>query len=143
MSKILITYASKHGHTGKIASRMADRIRERGAEVALHDVAAAPVPRPAEYDVVIVGASIHAGHHQHDVVEWVRHHASDLNDMPSAFFSVCLTAADDTDEAREASRGYVDALLDATGWQAPVTATFAGAVQYLEYDFMTRLLMRS
>ena len=62
--------------------------------------------------------------------------------MPSAFFSVCLTAADDTDESRAATRAYIDDFAERTGWTPDRTATFAGALQYREYDFVTRLLMR-
>jgi menaquinone-dependent protoporphyrinogen oxidase len=62
--------------------------------------------------------------------------------MPSAFFSVCLTAADDTEEARQTSRKYLDVFMDDTGWSPRTITTFAGAVQYLEYDFFTRTLIR-
>ena len=62
--------------------------------------------------------------------------------IPSAFFSVCLTAADDTEESRAATRRYLDEFVEETGWTPGRTATFAGALQYREYDFATRLLMR-
>ena len=62
--------------------------------------------------------------------------------MPSAFFSVSLTAADDTDEARATARRYVDEFVEETGWTPGRTASFAGALQYLEYDFFTRLLIK-
>ncbi len=45
------------------------------------------------------------------------------------FFSVCLTAADDTEEARAATRGYLDGFVEQTGWTPGRSATFAGAVQ--------------
>ena len=62
--------------------------------------------------------------------------------MPSSFFSVCLAVAADTDESREAARKYIDDFSDETGWSPHRTHTFAGALQYLEYDFMTRLAIR-
>jgi menaquinone-dependent protoporphyrinogen IX oxidase len=31
---------------------------------------------------------------------------------PSAFFSVCLSAADDTEESRAATRGYIDDFVE-------------------------------
>lgn len=36
----------------------------------------------------------------------------------------------------------MDDFSDLTGWSPTETASFAGALQYLEYDFMTRLAMR-
>ena len=72
----------------------------------------------------------------------MRGHARALNGVPSAFFSVCLTAADDTEESHRATREYIDVFLDDTGWIPRATVSFAGALQYREYDFVTRLVMR-
>src|SRR5829696_8321467 len=62
--------------------------------------------------------------------------------MPSAFFSVCLTAVDDTDEAHATTRDYLDDFEERTGWTPRRRTTFAGALQYREYGFLTRLVMR-
>jgi menaquinone-dependent protoporphyrinogen oxidase len=142
MPDVLILYASKHGHTAKIASRIADALREDGAGADVRDVDSAATLSPRDYDVVVVGASIHAGHHQRSMTDWAKRHAAVLSDMPSAFFSVSLGAADDTEESREATRSYVDDFLDDTGWTPRRTQLIAGALQYREYDFATRQLMR-
>ncbi|HKG64875.1 MAG TPA: flavodoxin domain-containing protein [Solirubrobacteraceae bacterium] len=139
MTRILVVYASTHGHTGKIATRVAQTI---GASADLRDIAAASELEPSQYDAVVLGASVHAGHHQKAVLEWARANAGALNELPSAFFSVCLTAADDTDEARRASQAYIDEALEKTGWRPRIARTFAGAIQYREYDMFTRLLIR-
>lgn len=143
MAKILVVYASTHGHTAKIATRIGDVIEADGLEVDVHD-ARSPGDHtsPAGYDAVIVGGSIHADHYQREVVEWAKRHSEALGAMPSAFFCVCLTAADDTEESDEATRGYLDAFVEETGWAPKEAVTFAGALQYREYDFMTRLVMR-
>jgi menaquinone-dependent protoporphyrinogen oxidase len=91
---------------------------------------------------VLAGASIHAGHHQRELLDWAERHRTGLAQLPAAFFSVCLTAADDTDESREATRGYLDNFVERTGWTPSRSTTFAGALQYREYDFVTRLMMR-
>ena len=142
MSTILVTYASTHGHTGKVAARLAAAAEAAGASVELLEVANATHVDPSDYDAVVVGSSIHAGKHQREIVEWATAHRAALNALPSAFFTVCLTAAEDTEESRAATTTYLDDFLGATGWTPATTATFAGALQYREYDFMTRLLMR-
>ena len=139
MTRILVLYATTHGHTGKIAARIAEAIGP-GAE--LRNADSAKDLAPSQYDAVVVGASIHAGHHQKAILEWVDAHSAVLSTMPSAFFSVCLTAADDTDEAREASQRYIDEALAKTGWSPRIARTFAGALQYREYDLFTRLLIK-
>jgi menaquinone-dependent protoporphyrinogen oxidase len=142
MPEVLIVYASTHGHTAKIATRIARGLEDRGAAAQVCDIASAAELAPPDFDAVIVGASVHNGHHQRDIVAWAEGHATALSMMPSAFFSVCLTAADDTDDARQATRNYLDDFEDQTGWTPRMTVSFAGALQYREYDFPTRLVMR-
>jgi len=142
MPSVLLLHASTHGHTGTIAARIADDLRSVGHEVVLDDRPQRTDPQPGDYDGVIVGASIHAGAHQDEIATWARHHAVTLNLVPSAFFSVCLTAAEDDDEARAAVRDYLDDFEDRTGWLPRIRTTFAGALQYREYGLPTRIAMR-
>jgi menaquinone-dependent protoporphyrinogen oxidase len=141
MTAFLIVYASTHGHTAKIADRLAQTVQVGGAAADVIDAQESPDDL-SRYDAVIVGGSIHAGRYQRDLRAWIKGHANELSATPSAFFSVCLTAADDTDESRSASRTYIDELIEETGWTPDRAVTFAGALQYLEYDFATRLVMR-
>lgn len=143
MSDFLIAYASSHGQTAKIASRIADVIRAQGHCVRLRDDLSESGPDPARYDAVVIGASVRRGHYQPELVEWARHRHFGLNSVPSAFFSVCLTVAEGTDEARDAAREYIDAFEEDTGWTPRRRTTFAGALRYREYGLVTRLLMRA
>ncbi len=142
MTRVLVVGASTHGHTAKIARRIADGLRAEGIRVALHDVTSADLVDLAAYDAVVAGGSVHAGRHQAELTAWARRNALALNAMPSAFFSVCLAAADDSDESRRAAQDYLDDFEERTGWTPRRRATFAGALQYREYEFMTRLAVR-
>ena len=77
-----------------------------------------------------------------EFADWVKAHHTSLEPLPSAFFSVSLTAAEDTDEARAATRQCIDELLDDTGWTPTRATAVAGALQYREYDIFTRTLIR-
>ena len=140
--RILVLYASTHGQTKKIALRISEVLRGQGVEAVTETADGHADLDASEFDAVVVGASIHTGHHQREVLDWARAHAPTLNSMPSAFFSVSLSAAEDSEESRKANRKYVDDFSDETGWSPTETISFAGALQYLKYDFMTRLLMR-
>ena len=142
MSRFLIAYASTHGHTAKIAHRIADVIRAESHTVDIRDDLTEADPDVMAYDAVVIGASIHAGHHQPALVEWTKRHFFQLSTRPSAFFSVCLTAAEDNDAARQTARDYLDDLEETTGWTPRCRTTFAGALQFREYNFPTRLMVR-
>jgi len=140
--RALVLYASTHGQTEKVALRISEVMRDQGVEAVAEKADGGSDIDPSNFDTVVVGASIHAGHHQRAVLDWVKAHAPTLNSMPSTFYSVSLSAAEDSAESREANRKYIDDFSDETGWSPTETAFFAGALQYREYDFMTRLLMR-
>ncbi len=144
MPKILVAYATTHGHTAKIAARIRAALERDGAAVDIQRLDKAhDHPAPRDYDAVIAGGSIHAGRHQRELIDWVTRHRFTLEMLPSALFTVCLTAADDdTEESRAATREYLDDFVERTGWTPDRSATFAGALQYREYDFPTRLVMR-
>ena len=143
ISKILVAFATTHGHTAKIAERIRAALERDGATVDVRRLGDShDDPAPRDYDAVIAGGSIHAGHHQRGLIDWVSRHRVALDTVPSAFFTVCLTAADDTEESRTATREYLDDFVERTGWTPGRSATFAGALQYREYDFPTRLAMR-
>lgn len=142
MPNILVLYATMHGHTGKIAAKIAEKAQESGASVELRDIDGGYAVSPHGRDAIVIGASVHAGRYERDIISWVKAHNDALNAAPSAFFSVCLTAADDTDEARSATSRYIASMINETGWQPTRSTTFAGALQYKEYDFATRLAMR-
>jgi menaquinone-dependent protoporphyrinogen oxidase len=142
MPSVLLLYATNHGHTAKIATRVAEILRTHGATVDVRDVASAGDIDPSAYDVAILGGSIHAGHHQRPLLDYAKRHAAALSALPAAFFSVCLAAAEEDDESRAQVAKYREDFAQESGWTPRLSTSFAGALQYREYDFMTRLLMR-
>jgi menaquinone-dependent protoporphyrinogen oxidase len=141
-ARALVVYASTHGHTAKIAARLAQAMRGQGLEVDLRDVAEAADAKPGRYDVVVVGASLHKERHQKEIVRWVSEHRETLEQAPSIFFSVSLSAAEDSVEASSATQRCIDGFCDETGWTPSRTQAIAGCLQYREYDVFTRQLMR-
>ncbi len=142
MPSVLLTYATTHGHTAKVADHLAEALRAHGADVDLRDVEHAGEADLDAYDAVVAAASLHAGHHQRAIVNWLRVNRDKLTDRPTLFISVSLTAAEDTDEAREATQRCIDDLQEETGWRPSRSEPVAGALQYREYDVFTRVLMR-
>lgn len=138
----LVVHASTHGHTAKIASRVADAMRAEGLEVDLREVADAQRALPGRYDLVVVGASLHRDQHQKEIADWVSARYEALSQMPSVFLSVSLSAAEDSEESNAATQRCIDAFLSRTGWTPTRTERIAGCLQYREYDVFTRQLMR-
>jgi menaquinone-dependent protoporphyrinogen oxidase len=142
MSSILILFATTEGHTARIAERIAQCLRGKGHKVEIHRADAIPAGLEQEgYDGVIVGSSIHYGHHPGFLSALVRRFRTALTAQSSAFFSVSLSAGGPGAKP-EAARRYLEKFLHQVDWHPPQTATFAGALQYSKYGVFKRLLMR-
>lgn len=142
MSRVLILYATTEGHTAHIAERIAQRLRDKGHAVETHRADAMPASLdPAFYDGVIVGASIHYGHHPGYLRALVRRLHAVLTARPGAFFSVSLSAGGPGAKP-EAAQRYLETFLRQVDWHPPQTATIAGALQYSRYGTFKKLLMR-
>jgi menaquinone-dependent protoporphyrinogen oxidase len=141
MPRLLIVFATTHGHTAKIAARIAKAARGEGIRVDVREVEGVGEVELADFDAVLAGGSIHGGRHQNAIVEWAAEHREQLGDRPAAFFSVSLTAAERGEEAQRATAGYLEDFAERTGWSSDGAQAFAGALQYREYDMFTRVLM--
>jgi menaquinone-dependent protoporphyrinogen oxidase len=141
VSSVLILYGTGEGQTAKIAERIATTISERGHEASAIDVGDRPDSFTLEgYDTVVVGASIHVGKHQDSVRDFVTDNRDVLSGMPTAFFQVSLSSANE--EKREEAAGYVESFLTEAGWHPDRIGQFGGALRFSEYGFLKRLMMK-
>ena len=138
MTKICIPYGTTEGQTAQIAEYIADVIRHHGHQAEPMDLKHARDTAPQGCDGVIVGASIHMGKHDKHVAKFVQTNRDALERLPSAFFSVSLSAHGDMKEAE----GYVEEFERDTGWRPGKVALFGGALLYTQYGFVKRHLMK-
>jgi menaquinone-dependent protoporphyrinogen oxidase len=142
MTTVLIAYHTVEGHTARIVDEMRRALSDAGHDARILHVGHPRDELPEDVDAVILGGPIHAGHHDKNLVAFAKSHRLRLGAIPSGFFTVCLTAAEDSPEAREATAGYVQGFGDETGWTPRHTAVFAGRLAWTQYDVFTRLVMK-
>lgn len=141
MTKILVAFHSHDGQTAKVADRIAERLRSSGLVVDRIDVAHASAPD--RYTMVVVGDSIRLGRHSRPLVRYLRRHHEALAHRPVALFQVSMTSAGtDAEHVAEAQR-LVEQLVKKADVQPRLVATFAGALRYRSYGWVTRRVMRS
>lgn len=80
MFRIHILYATTEGHATRITERVAQRLRDKGhVVVESHQANAIPANlNPSAHDGIIVGASIHHGHHPTYLRALVQRHRASL-----------------------------------------------------------------
>ena len=72
----------------------------------------------------------------------VRSHAAMLNDMPTAFLSVCLAVLEQNAKTRREVANILERFFARTGWRPPIAKPIAGAVRYTRYGWLKRLMMK-
>lgn len=143
--RLALIYGSTEGQTAKIAEFMAGIARKQGVNVSLFSVKSLVnnIVALEDFDGIIIGASVHVGQYQPQVVEFVKAHIKSLQLCPTAFYSVSLTAKNQQDpQVWEEVEGYIRSFLTETGWTPSMMVSFAGALRYSQYDFFKRLLLR-
>ncbi len=143
MHDVLVFYATSEGQTRRIAERIAADIGARGFNVRAIDVTAGDVARVEWNNVrgVVLGASLHAGRHQHAAVDFARTFRNRLNLYPSAFFSVSLSAASKNPEEVAIAARLARELPEKAGWRPTMVECFAGRLAYTRYGWLTRWIM--
>ncbi|KAA5969767.1 MULTISPECIES: menaquinone-dependent protoporphyrinogen IX dehydrogenase [Pantoea] len=138
--KALILYSTRDGQTQKIASALAETIRQQQPCDVLN-IQDAAVPDWTLYDRVLIGASIRYGHFQPVVETFVKQHLPALQQRTSGFFSVNLTARKPEKRTPE-TNAYTRKFLLQSPWQPDCCAVFAGALYYPRYRWFDRVMIQ-
>ena len=139
--KILVAYASKYGSTGGVADAIGKELCDRGAAV---DICMLKnVGDLNEYRGVVVGSPIYRGKWLPEAVDFVERNHGVLRQVPVAYFLVCMTLRDPTEENRRKVLAYLDPVLKAVPQVQPVkVGTFAGALNYSKLSSPIKVVMK-
>jgi len=140
---IINLYGSLEGQTAKIADYITQLLRKKGINVTTLALDRLPKYFTLEkYDAAVIGAPIHMGNYPRYVKKFVSQNHDQLNSMTSAFYSVCMAIHSQNTNSRQAAAVYIDKFIQQSHWQPQLTATFAGAVKYTQYNVITRFIMK-
>ncbi|MDK9584625.1 menaquinone-dependent protoporphyrinogen IX dehydrogenase [Lelliottia wanjuensis] len=143
--KTLILFSTRDGQTREIASYLASELKEQGIYADVVNLNRTEEIHWADYDRVVIGASIRYGHFHPALDRFVKKHLDTLQSLPGAFYSVNLVARK-PEKRTPQTNSYTRKFLLNSPWQPELCAVFAGALRYPRYSwydrFMIRLIMK-
>jgi len=140
MAKILIIYSTTDGHTRSICERLQNLVAAQH-EVSLVAMTDDPHIDTAQFDKIVIGASIRYGKHQKQVNEFIASNQSTLESKRNAFFSVNVVARKPEKNTPE-TNPYLQKFLRKIDWQPQSLAVFAGKIDYPRYGFVDKQMIR-
>ena len=141
MSRILIVYASRDGHTRSICQRMAQRLLAAGHELQLTEIGAVGKLSPVGFDGVAVGGSVVYGKHDPRLGRFIEDHAEHFGQIPLAFFSVNLIARRAIKQTIEGNV-YVRKFLETLKVKPRHVEIIAGKLDYPSYGWLDRIMIQ-
>ena len=139
--KLLIAYTSRAGATVGVAGAVADVLRGEGTEVDVRP--SKEVTDLSPYLAVVAGSAIYMGQWMKDTVKFVERHRDALSKIPVAYFAVCLTMKDATEENRYTAAAYLDPVRKKVPEVEPVSVgLFAGALDPSKLSFLFRAIVK-
>lgn len=141
-SKILVTYASWTGSTAEVAEAIGQELKAANVTV---DVL--PIKKATDmsaYKAVVVGMAVRMGKVHSDAVDFLEKHQEVLSQMPVAYFVVCLTMQDDTEENRCKTDTFLSDAREKAPKVKPISiGLFGGRLDFKKISTPMKLVMKA
>ena len=140
MSGLLIIYSSTDGHTAKICKRITNYL-DRENTTKIVSIEEAIKFNLSEFDKIIIGASIRYGRHAKKLYKFIELNKTILEQKESVFFSVSVVARKPEKNTPE-TNPYIKKFLKISKWKPTKIGVFAGRVDYPNYSFFDRYVIK-
>ena len=140
MFETLIIFSTTDGQTKKICDQLINYSKNQNT-IKILPLSKAFSENISSYQKIIIGASIRYGKHSTQLLEFSDLNSLVLNKKNSAFFSVNVVARK-KEKNTALTNPYVKKFLKKTQWKPKKVAVFAGKVDYPNYRFFDKHIIR-
>lgn len=141
MEKIVLLYHTTDGHTVEICEAIKKEIDTAKNEITIVSLIEQPNFDIADFDKVIIGASIRYGYHHKCVFKFIKENEALLNQKKNGFFSVNVVARKPEKNTPE-TNPYLQKFLSQISWKPKLLDVFAGKIEYPRYGFFDRIMIQ-
>ena len=136
----LIIYSSTDGHTKTICERISNFL-DNNDEIKLTSLDEVEKFDLSEFSRIIIGASIRYGKHSNKLYKFIKINKEVLDKKQGIFFSVNVVARKPEKDAPN-TNPYIKKFLKISSWRPKKLAVFAGRVDYPNYNFFDKYIIK-
>ena len=140
MTNTLIIYSSTDGHTKTICERLTSYLND-GDKIKIISIDEAKKIELFAFNKIIIGASIRYGKHSKNLYKFVNSNKNVLDKIQSIFFSVNVVARK-LEKSTPDTNPYIKKFLKISNWRPKKIGVFAGKVDYPNYGFFDRYVIK-
>ena len=140
MSGSLIIYSSTDGHTKTICERIANFLDNKD-EIKLISLDEVEKFNLSDFAKIIIGASIRYGKHSDKLYRFIKINKEVLDKKQGIFFSVNVVARK-PEKNTPNTNPYIKKFLKISSWRPKKLAVFAGRVDYPNYNFFDKYIIK-
>ncbi|WP_299809790.1 menaquinone-dependent protoporphyrinogen IX dehydrogenase [uncultured Shewanella sp.] len=141
MNNTLIIYSTVDGQTKAICEQIKKINQEQNAKVTLASLEEAETLGLAQFDKILVAASIRYGKHRPALYQFINRQHAVLDAKKNAFFTVNVVARKPEKNTPE-TNPYMKKFLQLSLWQPQQLAVFAGKIDYPKYRLFDKVMIR-
>ena len=136
----LIIFSTTDGHTKKICERIS-KFLNNGKLTKIVSLNEATKLNLSEFQRIIIGASIRYGKHSKELYKFIELNKKILDQNQNVFFSVNVVARKLEKNTPE-TNPYIKKFLKVSKWQPKKLGVFAGKVDYPNYNFFDKYIIK-
>ena len=140
MKSTVIIYSSTDGQTKRICERLVGQIGDE-TNVDLFSIKDSAKINLEMYEKIVIGASIRYGKHSPLVYDFVEKNKHEFLNKFTAFFTVNVVARKPQKNTPE-TNPYIKKFLELSQWKPTLLGVFAGKIDYPQYKFLDRFIIR-
>ena len=137
---LLIIYSSTDGHTKIICEKIRNNLKH-SSNVELVSLDHALNLDLSKFNKIVIGASIRYGRHSNDLYKFIKFNKDVLEQKDTAFFSVNVVARK-IEKSNPETNPYIKKFLKVSNWKPGKVAVFAGKVDYPNYKFFDKYIIK-
>ena len=124
--RLLIAYGTKAGSTKEVAQAIAEEMQNAGAHVDIKPVE--DVKTVEGYDAIVLGTAVRMFHILGQTRRFLKRNKKALQNIPTAYFLVCLTMGEETPENIQQAKKYAQPMINT---KEPVSlGLFGGCIDH-------------